>query len=108
MGAMAVPIPPAKLDDWKAWTKELSGPRKAEFDASNTRHQLTSHRAWLQTNPDGSYLAVVVHEGPGADNYMMSLVQSEDPFDRWFAATVADVHGMDLTAAPPPPAEQYI
>ena len=55
MGAMAVPIAPEKLDAWKAWTKELSGPRKAEFDASNARHQLTGHHAWLQANPASGF-----------------------------------------------------
>ena len=108
MGAMAVPIPPDKLETWKAWTKELSGPRKADFDASNARHQITSHLAWLQANPDGSHLAIAVHQGPGADSYMMSMMQSDDPFDQWFMSTVADVHGMDPTAPPPPSPEQYI
>lgn len=108
MGAMAIPIPPEKLSAWKAWTKELTGPRKAEFDASNKRHQLTHHHAWLQTNPDGSHLAIAVHQGPGADAYLMSIMQSDDPFDQWFAASVADVHAMDLTAPPPPPPQQFI
>ncbi len=108
MSAMAAPIAPDKLQTWQAWMKELLGPRKAEFDASNARHQLTGHHAWLQTNPDGSHLAIIVHEGPGADGYLMSMAQSADPFDQWFLGAVADIHGMDMSGPLPPPPEKFL
>jgi len=105
---MAVPLPADKVDGWRAWADELNGPRKAEFDASNARHQLTGHHAWLQTNPDGSCLVIAVHDGPGADDYMGSMAHSDDAFDKWFMGSVADFHGMDLSAGPPPPAEKVL
>jgi len=105
---MAIPILPEKLDAWRNWTGELTGPRKADFEASNARHGLTGHHAWLQTSPDGSHLAIVVTDGPGADTYLGSIMQSDDPFDQWFVSTVAEVHGMDTNAPPPPPAEQVV
>jgi len=108
MTAMAIPLLPDKVDAWRAWAGELNGPRKADFEASNARHQLTSHHAWLQTNPDGSSVVIVVHEGAGADGYMGSMAQSDVAFDQWFMSTVADVHGMDPNAGPPPPAEKVI
>ncbi|MDH4159591.1 MAG: hypothetical protein OEV62_04985 [Actinomycetota bacterium] len=108
MGAMSAPILPGKADQWKAWVAELAGARKAAFEASNARHSLTAHHAWLQTNPDGSQLAIVVHEGPGADSSMQNLVMSDDPFDTWFAREVAEIHGFDLAAPPPPAAEQFL
>jgi len=108
MTAMAIPLLPDKVDAWRAWAGELNGPRKADFEASNARHQLTGHHAWLQTNPDGSSVVIVVHEGPGADGYMGSMAQSDDAFDQWFMSTVSDVHGMDPSAGPPPPAEKVI
>jgi hypothetical protein len=108
MTAMAAPIVPGKEDVWRAWMAELTGPRKAELSASNDRHGLTAHHAWLQANPDGSHVAIVVHDGPGADAYLGSMAQSTDAFDQWFIGKVAEVHGMDLGGPLPPPAEQVL
>ena len=63
MEAMAIPIKPGKLETWKSWCGELTGPRKAEFDDMNQRLGLTTHASWHQANPDGSDLAVVVMPG---------------------------------------------
>jgi hypothetical protein len=68
--AMAAPILPGKEDAWAKFAGQLSGARKAEFEDFNTRHRLTDHRAWLQKNPDGSSLVIVVAEGPGAETLM--------------------------------------
>jgi hypothetical protein len=108
MGAMAAPIVPGKLDVFRAWTAELNGPRKAQFEDSNSRHKLTGHHAWLQENPDGSHIAIVVHEGPGADNYLMSIASSDDEFDKWFLSHVVEIHGIDMSGPMPPPAEKFI
>ena len=108
MGAMAVPVAAEKLDQWHAWISELNGPKKAEFEASNARNGLTSHRAWLQTNPDGSHVVIAVHEGPQADSYLQNLAASQDPFDHWFLGSLADAHGMDPAGPLPEPARQYL
>ncbi len=108
MGAIAAPIIPGKLGAWEAWIAEINGSRRADFEASNARHGLTSHRAWLQENPDGGHVVVAVHDGPGADHYMASLSGSSDPFDQWFVAGLAEVHGIDLNGPPPPQAKQML
>lgn len=110
MGAMvaAVPIVAGKEEVWAEFTGQLGGARKAEFADFNSRHGLTDHRAWLQKNPDGSSLVIVVAEGPGADSFMGEFATSEDEFDKWFAEKVAEVHGIDFSAPPPPPAERKI
>jgi hypothetical protein len=102
MDAMAVPIKPGKLDTWKAWCAELTGSRKAEFDDMNQRLGLTTHAAWHQANPDGSDLAVVVVDGPGAAGFLGKLAQSDNEFDTWFRTSIEDIHPMDFSAAPPP------
>lgn len=106
MEAMAAPLPADNVDAWRAWTGELKGARNAEFEASNARHQLSAHNAWLQANPDGNYVVIVVQDGPGAAGYLGSMAQSEDPFDQWFLSNVVSLHGMDLSAGPPPLAER--
>ena len=106
--AMAVPIVPGKEDAWAEFASQVSGTRKAEFDDFNTRHGITDHRAWLQKNPDGSSLVIVVAEGPGAETFMGEFSTSDNEFDKWFTEKVAGAHGFDFSAPPPPPAERRI
>jgi hypothetical protein len=106
--AMAAPLVPGKEDTWAAFADQLTGARKAEFDDFNARHGLTDHRAWLQKNPDGSSVVIVVAEGPGAETLMSEFATSDNEFDKWFTAQVAEVHGFDFSAPPPPPAERRI
>jgi len=108
MGAMAAPIVPGKEATWDTWIADCKGSRKAEFDDMNQRMGLTSHRAWLQQTPDGHQLAIVVHEGPGADSYLGKLATSENDFDVWFRDAVTDVHGIDFSQPLPPMAVQKL
>lgn len=108
MAVMAAPLAADKLDAWESWLAELKGPRKTAFDDMNARHGLTAHQAHLQPTPDGNYVVLVVHEGPGGDGFMASVASSDDEFDRWFMATVADLHGIDPSGPPPPPAERRL
>lgn len=108
MAAMAAPLAADKLGDWERWLAELTGPRKAEFDDMNARHGLDDHRAYLQPQPDGSYLVLVVQEGPGGENFMASVLESDHDFDRWFAQSVAEIHGFEPGAALPPSAARRL
>ena len=109
MGALAAPIMPGKLEAWKKWAEELKGAQKQEFQDFNERMGLTGHRAWLQANPDGSHLVIVLHEGPGASEFMGKLATSDHPFDQKFREAVSDAHGIDFSQPPPgPPAELVI
>jgi hypothetical protein len=105
---MAVPILPDKGDVWTAWTKELTGPRKAEFDDMNERYGLTTHAAWLQVNPDGGKLAVVVIDGPGASSFLPTLAGSDNEFDAWFRSSLEQIHPMDFSAPPPPTPQRFL
>lgn len=108
MEAFAVPILPGKAEEWKAWTAELTGARKADLDALNERHGVTTHAAWLQENPDGSLLAVVVVDGPGAPTFLQNLATSDDEFDTWFRSKVEEMHPMDFSGPPPPPNQRFL
>src|SRR4026208_1323719 len=102
MEAMAVPIKPGKLETWKAWCGERTGARKAEFDDMNQRLGLTTHASWHQANPDGSDLAVVVIDGPGAGTFLGKLSTSDNEFAGGFRSSVEDIHPMDFSAPSPP------
>lgn len=106
--AMAAPIVPGKEDAWAEFAGQLTGGRKAEFDDFNTRHRLTDHRAWLQKNPHGSSVVIIVVEGPGAETFMGEFATSDNAFDKWFTEKVVEVHGFDFSAPPPPLPERKI
>jgi hypothetical protein len=108
MPAMAVPLAADKLETWEAWLAELGGERKAAFADMNARHGLTEHRAYLQPTPDGNFLVLAIHEGPGSDTFLPSLMQSDDEFDRWFVAALTDIHAIDTSAPPPPVAARRL
>ena len=108
MPAMAAPLAAEKHDAWEAWVAELGGARKAAFDDMNARHGLTEHRAYLQPTPDGNFLVLVVVEGPGSDGFMANMTQSDVEFDQWFAGSVADLHGFDLSEPMPPLASRKV
>ena len=108
MEAFAVPLVSGKEAAWEAWTAELNGPRKTEFDAFNDRYGLSAHRAWLQGTPDGGRLVIVVLDGPGAGDFMGKVGASDNEFDRWFGGKVSEFHGVDLSGPLPPPAERKL
>ena len=108
MEAFAVPIKPGKEETWKSWVAEMKGARKAGFDEMNERMGLTTHAAWLQENPDGSQLAVVVLDGPGASEFLGKLATSDHEFDTSFRTSVEDIHPMDFSAPPPPAPMRFL
>lgn len=105
MAPFAVPIASGKEQDWRAFMQELTGARITELRDFNSRHGLTTHRAWLEAAPDGSYLALVELEGPGAEGFLDRLATSEHPFDRWFRETVSAIHGIDFARVKMQPPE---
>jgi hypothetical protein len=107
MGLVVMPIVDGKLEDWKAWAAELQGPRRADFDDLNRRHGLTRHDSWLAETPVGP-MAVVLHEGPGADEFVPNLMASDNEVDVWFMESVAEFHGVDPSKPMPPMPEKYI
>ena len=106
--AFAAPIKPGKEETWNSWAAEMNGARKAEFDEMNERMGLTTHAAWLQQNPDGSQLAVVVLDGPGAPEFLGKLATSDHEFDTGFRASIEDIHPMDFSAPPPPAPVRFL
>ena len=107
MGAIAVPILPGKVGAWKQMAQHLKA-RGDEFADLNARMGLTRHRAWLQHTPDGGAMAIALHEGPGADEFMKNLARSDHPFDLVFKRYLEDVHGLDFSAELPPMPELMI
>jgi hypothetical protein len=108
MPAIAVPLAADKREAWEGWAAELGGARKAGFDDMNARHGLTEHRAYLQPLPDGSFLVLAIHEGPGGETFLPSVMQSDHEFDQWFVGAVTDLHAMDTSGPMPPMASRKL
>ena len=108
MPALAAPLAADKLDAWEAWVAELNGPQKAAFEDLNARHGLTEHRAYLQPMPDGNFLVLAVHEGPGSDSFIPNVASSDHEFDRWFMGALGDIHGIDASGPMPPTATRKL
>lgn len=102
MGLVVAPILEGKLDAWKNWVAEFKVARKGEFDEFNERYGLTRHDIWLVESPSGP-MAVVLHEGPGADAFMEKVMHSENGFDNTFTKNLSEFHGMDPNSPPPGP-----
>ena len=101
----AAPILPGKLDQWKAFNREIQGPRKAAMDALQQQAGVTRQVASLQQTPMGDF-AVVMIEGDDPSAFMKAMAQATDEFGKWFKGQVQDIHGMDLEG-PPPSIEVY-
>jgi hypothetical protein len=102
MGLVIAPVKEGKLEEWKKWAKSFSGDQKKAFDDFNKKHGLTRHDAWLAETPNGP-VVVALHEGPGAETFMMNVAKSTDKFDIDFKEKLAELHGMDLSGPPPGP-----
>jgi hypothetical protein len=79
------------------WT----GERSAAHRESRRRHRSTREAVWIQATPAGD-IAVVLLKSPDIAVGLLGLAVSENAFDVWFRAHLADMHGMDLTAGMAP------
>ena len=104
--AIAVPIPGGNDDKWKAFIGQLTGPRKAEFDASRKRLGVRE-RTFHQHTPMGDFVIVTL-EGNDPEGAFTRFGQGTDPFTQWFKAQVKEIHGVDLSGPPPGPLPKQI
>ncbi len=102
MGLVVTPVVKGKEQEWKNWVNEMKGDMKKDFDDLNNRYGLTRHDVWAVESPNG-LMAVVLHEGPGADTFMQKIATSENKTNLLFKESLGKFHGMDLNAPPPGP-----
>jgi len=96
---VVLPILPGKTSDARAFMRELEGPRKAEFDASERRIGITKEMWYLASLPGGDQLVGYME----AADFGAALTQfsaSQEPFDLWFKKRMADVTGIDFNTVP--------
>ena len=87
-----VPILPGKLDAWKRFTEE-SNARMEEHTQSRRRAGITRELAALVQTPQGDFTSVFL-EAEDLRQAFRAMLESEDPYDKWFIAKTEEVHGM--------------
>ncbi len=91
--AFAVPILPGKLGAWKKMVDEVKGPRRKAYQASRKKAGIKHEHTWLQHMPQGDFVVVSV-VGRAPSKMLERFAASRMPFDRWFLAQIADIHGI--------------
>src|SRR5258708_22901755 len=97
--AMAVPVSPGKVEQWKKFANQLNTNRKAEF-AANRKKLEVRERTFLQQTPHGS-MVIVTLEGENPQQAFQNFAKGTDEFTKWFVGEVKSIHDMDLTQPPP-------
>ena len=97
--SMALPVLPGKSGDLRKFCGEVTGARRAEFEASEKRIGLTREGWYFQPTPMGD-LAIIWVEGNDPIASLVSFVGSQEPFDRWFKEEVKGITGVDLNEPP--------
>ena len=100
---VVMPILPGKLDQWKSMQALAEDSAISELAAKGGVDRV---RFWHFQTPDGSDMAVVLHEGSDPDKWLPTVMESNHPIAEKFRSMAAEVHGLTADAmknAPPPP-----
>jgi hypothetical protein len=90
------PILPGKEDAGRAFAAETIGARKPDFDALQSRSNITRETWAMQETPMGSFM-LVWFEGD-VEKAFGDLATDAGEFPTWFRAQVLEVTGVDLAA----------
>jgi hypothetical protein len=99
---VVAPFAEGKAEEWQAWAREWAEDTDG-VTAFNKRHDLTRQAGWLAQTPNGP-MAIILHEGPGAETLMQTMTQSDNEYDVAMVAKLSALHGVDFNAPPPGPA----
>jgi hypothetical protein len=104
--ATASPILPGKTEEWRAFVRELTGPRQEQF-AESRRQAGVRERTFLQSTPSGD-LVIVTLEGEDPIGAFQRMMERDDEFTRWFLDQIQKVHGVDITQPLPGPPPELV
>ena len=90
------PVLPGNEDAARKFAKEVMGPRREQYAASQARSDVTRETWSLLTTPDGSFVNVWF-EGNVEESFG-DLATAEDEFTVWFRQQVLAVTGVDMSA----------
>jgi len=97
--ALVVPILPGKVDQMRAFYREVEGARRGAYEESERRLEITKEVAFLAQTEAGE-LAVIYIEAADFENAFGQFVASQGEFDLWFKDQVREISGLDLNDPP--------
>src|SRR5947209_16849173 len=103
----ALPILPDQTEEARAFQRELDGPRKSAYAASEQRIGIEREYWFLQQTPQGDMFLAYM-ESPDFASALGRFAQSQDEFDLWFKRRLAEVTGVDLNNPPPGPLSELL
>jgi hypothetical protein len=74
--------------------------QKSAYEESRKRAGITMERVYLMSTPMEEFV-IAYGEGKGFEAAGKAFVKSAFPIDQWFLQTLKEVHGIDLSGAPP-------
>lgn len=101
----AAPILPGKAEAWRRFVQEMVGAQQAGYEDLCRRLNIQAVRVWITETGRGDVgvLAVIARH---PQQIISHLAASNNPFDRWLRAQLADLQGVDLALPPAiPPSE---
>jgi hypothetical protein len=103
----ALPVITGRTENARRFMRELDGPRKAEFDASERRIGITKEAWFLQHTAQGDLLIGYI-ESADFSQALRLFAESRDSFDLWFKQRMAEVTGVDLNNPPQGPLSEQL
>ena len=104
----AAPIPPGKTDAVRRFIAETLGPRKAEYDDLQRRSGVTEEAYWLQVDPDGNDILLILSSSDQAEaDFWAIMANPQTDFDRWYREQIESIWEFDASA-PRPPANELL
>jgi hypothetical protein len=97
----AASIPPGKTAAVRAFIAETLGPRKAELDDLQRRSGTTEESYWLQEDPEGTDILIVVSDSASADFWTI-IANPQTDFDRWYRDQIETIWEIDASEPRPP------
>ena len=105
--AFAFPLRAGKTEAWRAWIREILGPRRSEYEAFSQKLGLGTQRWYLQHTPQGD-LAIIYLEGKDLERKFQHLRTAQDPLTVWIRQRAQDLFGVDLTQTELGALSQYV
>jgi hypothetical protein len=102
----ALPVERGKDEVDREMLDEMTGARRAEYEAALKEAGVRRQAVWHQQTPNGGTLAIVYIEADDPEAHQR-FVSSDSEVSRWFVAEMQGVHGRDVSE-PPLPVEQVL
>lgn len=94
------PLKPGKLNEYKKFAAEITGPRRKEFIDMLKRYHLRTSEVWQHKLGEIEYVSVRHEVEKGITDPLANWLTSTHPFDQWFQQQLLNLHDMENMTPP--------